>query len=174
MQALAQTNYALRMASQEPPEECSRQIPRAYLLKKSIKQKNVDNESRKFNRYPRILAVTLRWKNKRGKPTLTEGLTRDISAGGIFAQSNQCPPVDTLVHYCVFLPAVHRMGPNVRITGSGKIVRVERLDGGRWHGVAVHFDKQMIRVTEPRMATGSNAAAKPSDVFASCLPKAGA
>ena len=174
MKALAQTNYALRMARQEPREESSGQVPRAYLLKKSIEQENVDKEARKFNRYPRILAVTLRWKNKRGKPTLTEGLTRDISAGGIFAQSSQCPPVGTLVHYCVFLPAVQRMGPNVRITGTGEIVRVERLDGGRWHGVAVHFDKQMIRVTEPKVATGSNAAAKPSDVFESCLPKAGA
>lgn len=99
-------------------------------------------------------------------------MIRDISAGGIFAHSSRCPPVGTLVHYRVFLPAVHRMGPNVRITGSGTIVRVERLDGGRWHGVAVRFDKHMIRVTEPRIGTGSNAAAKQSDVFESCLPKA--
>jgi hypothetical protein len=157
------------MHSEEAREEFSGEVSRAYVLKKSIEQKSVD-ESRRFNRYPCILAVTLDWKNKRGKQTFAEGLTRDISAGGIFAHTNQCPPVGTIVHYRVFLPAVHRMGRNVRITGSGKVVRVERLDG-RWHGVAVHFDKQMIRVTEPRVATGSNAADEHSDFFESCLPR---
>lgn len=159
------------MPSEELQEESSRQVLRTCLLRNSVEQKKAD-EPRKFNRYPRILAVTLDWMSKRGKPILAEGLTRDIGAGGLFAHSNRCPPVGTMVHYGVFLPAVQRMGAHVRITGLGKIVRVERFGGGgRWHGVAVRFEKQMIRVTDPRVGTGSDSGSEPREALEHWLPK---
>ena len=159
------------MPSEELQGEGAREVLRSCLLKNSVEQKKAD-ESRKFSRYPRILAVTLDWISKPGKPILAEGLTRDISAGGIFAHSNRCPPVGTLVHYRVFLPAVHRMGANVRITGFGEIVRVERLGcGERWNGVAVRFEKQMIRVTHPRVGTGSKGGSEQPEAFERWLPK---
>ena len=120
-------------------------------MKKPVAPTGEEADLRKFPRYSRILAATLSWTGK--KPMFSEGLTRDISAGGAFIHLNRCPPARTVLHYEVFIPAVHRKGPNVRIAGSGQIVRVERLGGaGRWHGVAVRFSKQMIRVH--RIANG--------------------
>ena len=114
-------------------------------MKKPVPPTEEEIDLRRFPRYSRIFAVMLSWTGK--KPMFSEGLTRDISAAGAFMHLNRCPAAGTVVHYEVFLPAVHRKGPNVRIAGSGQIVRVERLGGaGRWHGVAVRFSKQMIRV----------------------------
>lgn len=105
-------------------------------------------ELRKFNRYRQIVAVTLDWEGKKGKPMFGEGLTQNICAGGMYVHINPCPPEKTVVQYDVFLPAVYRKGPSVRIAGTGRIVRVERLGGaGRWHGVAVRFSRHLIRVT---------------------------
>jgi hypothetical protein len=104
-------------------------------------------ELRKFTRYSQVLAATLSWTGTNEEPMFSEGLTRDVSAGGAFIHLNQCPPVGTVVHYELFLPAVRRKGPNVRIGGSGQVLRIERLGATRrWHGVAVCFSKQMIRV----------------------------
>jgi len=108
-------------------------------------------ELRKLNRYRQILALTLEWTDENGNATFAEGLTQDICAGGMYVHINPCPLERTLVQYDVFLPAVYRSGPNVRIAGTGKIVRVERLGGaGRWHGAAVRFSKHMVQVMKLR------------------------
>lgn len=112
-----------------------------------------DPELRSFVRYARVLTATLSWTDKSNKITSSQGLTRDIGAGGAFIQVSRCPPAGTAVQYEVLLPAIRRKGLAVRIAGSGHIVRVERLSGmGHWHGVAVHFLQRMIRVD--RIAKG--------------------
>lgn len=124
--------------------------------------KTADEESRKFARHARILPVTLDWLGKNGRPTRAEGLMRDISGGGMFVHSNRRPAVGTVVHYHVFLPPARRMGPMVQIAGPGKIVRLETLGGGaRWHGVAVRFEEQMIRVTPSQQRASARGKAKP-------------
>ena len=108
-------------------------------------------ELRKFNRYRQILALTLEWTDENGKVIFAEGLTQDICAGGMYVDINPCPLERTVVQYDVFLPAVYRSGPNVRIAGTGKIVRVERLWGaGRWHGAAVRFSRHTVQVMKLR------------------------
>ena len=136
--------------------------------------KTADEDSRKFARHARILPVTLEWLGKNGRPMRAEGLMRDISGGGMFVHSNRRPAVGTVVHYHVFLPPARRMGPMVQIAGPGKIVRLETLgSGARWHGVAVRFEEQMIRVTGSQDRAETRPKPKP-DVFdhwlQSCIP----
>jgi len=126
---------------------CPIEVARSCQL--TVERSTEPAEFRKFTRYRQILAVTLDWTDERAKAMFAEGLTQNISAGGLFVHINQCPPEGTVVHYDVFLPAMPRIGSGVRIAGTGKVVRVERLGGaGRWDGAAIRFSKHMIHVTK--------------------------
>src|SRR5947208_15524121 len=95
-------------------------------------------ELRKFNRYRQILALTPEWTDENGTAIFAEGLTQDICAGGMCALINPCPLERPAVEYDALLPAAYRDGLNVRIAGTGKLERVERLGAAaRCHEAAV-------------------------------------
>jgi hypothetical protein len=150
LRLLAASSYSRRdsdMPLRETENGRSLQLVRACASPRSDELPVQDPELRNFARYARILTATLRWTDRSNKITCSQGLTRDIGAGGAFIQLSRCPTVGTAVRYEVFLPAVHRKGTFMRIAGSGEIVRIERLSGmGRWHGVAVRFLRRIIRV----------------------------
>ena len=102
---------------------------------------------RKFVRYSRVFSVLLTWTGRTGREILGEGLTRDISAGGMFVLVGKSIPHGVPVHYEVRLPALHRTGCGVRIAGIGQVARVEKtMESGQWWGVAVQFSRPMVRV----------------------------
>jgi len=77
----------------------------------------------------------------------SEGVTRDISAGGMFILVSKGVPAGSTLHYNVYIPAIHRLGSGLRISGVGQVVRIERMaESGRWSGFAVQFSEQMVRV----------------------------
>ena len=103
-------------------------------------------DARKYVRYPRIFSVALRWTSKTGKQLYSDGLTRDISAGGVFVFTNKYPQRSSIVHYEVYVQSPQRRGSILRIAGFGEILRVQRLTGGQWHGVAIGFSGHTVRV----------------------------
>jgi hypothetical protein len=120
------------------------------------------DERRKHERYSWGFAVVLRWKDSKGDRITYEGLTRDISAQGMFVFATNWPPKGAAVHYDVFLPPRRWPGPGLRIGGTGQVVRVESVSGAgrRWSGLALRFRKQRMIVLngDPKVrSTNSNA-----------------
>ncbi len=120
------------------------------------------HERRQHERYPWGFAVVLRWKDVHRHRIKYEGLTRDISAQGMFVFATTCPPKGAAVHYDVFLPPRRWPGPGLRIGGTGQVIRVESVSGAgrRWSGLAVRFRKQRMIVLNGDLkvqSTNSNA-----------------
>jgi hypothetical protein len=120
-------------------------------LEKAARCSAEEAELRKFARYFRIFTVLLTWTSRTGRTMHSEGLTRDISAGGMFIVACKNVSVGSSLTYNVHIPALHRTGLGLRIAGWGQVVRVERMaDFGNWSGFAVKFSDQIIRAVPSR------------------------
>jgi PilZ domain len=68
------------------------------------------------------------------------GILRDISAGGIFFYSNFHPPLHASIDFIVHLN-------DKKVSGTGKVVRVEQNAPGAAIGIALQFSGQDV-ITE--------------------------
>ena len=98
-------------------------------------------ELRKRARSPLDLGVTFQWTND-GQDNFGAGSTRDISAGGMFVFSENCPPCNAQLICEVTAPRSRSAG-SLQIKASGRVVRVEDSQSGK-RGFAVFGDMQLF------------------------------
>jgi hypothetical protein len=86
----------------------------------------VNTESRKLARYRLSAPVVFSWTDTDDLKQHAEGITRDISGGGLFIWSEACPPVGINLRCEVFLPKVNPYAQGLQVVSAGKITRLER------------------------------------------------
>lgn len=64
------------------------------------------------------------WKRSRNDHFQGEGVTRDISAAGVYVLTPTCPPVNSVVQVEVIFQQLHRAA-TTRIKAGMKVLRVE-------------------------------------------------
>ena len=84
---------------------------------------------RKANRYQLNAPVLFSCKRSHGKLHEAEGVTRDVSAKGIFVLGAEAPEVGAYIELDAFLPAVRGRGKTVKLHAEGRVLRVEELAG---------------------------------------------
>jgi len=95
------------------------------------------------------LALTASWEDERGIEQQLHCTTRDVSAGGIFAQATTAPMPGTPIRFTMALPATVSGLPDVEIRAEGSVARVERLATGGMAGFAVQNSKFSIHTVIP-------------------------
>ena len=114
----------------------------------------MDVDARKLTRYRLSAPVVFSWREAdhthRG-----EGITRDMSCGGLFIWSEQCPPVGAELRCEVFLPKVKPHSVAAEVVSMGRITRAERPSG--YH----HREGFAVTVAWPMVLRTSTAETKP-------------
>lgn len=65
------------------------------------------------------------WTDERGLRQSAKGVTRDISAGGVFVEADTPPPVGLPVRLEIVLPPLRVGTPGIRLLAEGRVLRVE-------------------------------------------------
>ncbi len=74
-------------------------------------------------RYKLTAPVVVSWRTRFRSCTVVRGVTRDLSADGIFVQASECPPPDAVVRFHVLFPLLSNDGPGERtmMTAVGRV-----------------------------------------------------
>ena len=76
-------------------------------------------------RYPIKASVVFTWRGARGL-LQGEGVTRDISIGGVFNRTPTSPPNAVAVQMEIFLPSLEPEGKRLKVLSKGQVVRIEQ------------------------------------------------
>jgi len=82
-------------------------------------------EQRRENRYRLTAPVFFFWAPQNGTPESGEGITRDVSATGIYVSADETPPVGALIQMDIQLPNLAGGGSGPLLTGEGVVLRVD-------------------------------------------------
>jgi hypothetical protein len=104
----------------------------------------VQGSRRRFQRFPLRVPAVFFWKGPRGSRQKAEGLTRDISADGVFIMAESCPPMESSIEFEVKLPALDVSGPPVKIRAAGQVVRSGGALSKNTQGFAVHSSRKFV------------------------------
>ena len=99
-------------------------------------------DRRGSTRFRLRVMVVCRWKDDEGNAHEIDGLTRDISTGGVYVVSSVPPPGGIQLGVEVLLPPLRPGIQPVQLQCDGDVVRVER--GMATSGFAVMCDFGMI------------------------------
>ncbi|HLI63489.1 MAG TPA: PilZ domain-containing protein [Terriglobales bacterium] len=97
-----------------------------------------DGQERR-NRGPRFriaASAELQWISEDGRRHKGQGVTRDISSGGVFVYSNSTVPVGAVVQIVARMPRLREEIFGPRLYGTGTVVRQEPAEGGAPGGFA--------------------------------------
>jgi hypothetical protein len=100
---------------------------------------------RHSNRYPLAVPVSFWWSDTDKSIQAGEGVTQDISSGGVLVAAPSCPPDGARIHLEIRLPRLQGSGYGMALHGEGLVVRVEpgksAIPGepAAWFAVAVQF-----------------------------------
>jgi len=86
-------------------------------------------KERKFLRIPVGTAAVFSWGKRVGDKKRGKGVTRDISAGGMYLYTETPPPVGAPVKLELLLPKVRGVLQNLRMKVMGRVVRVQPPEG---------------------------------------------
>jgi hypothetical protein len=115
----------------------------------------MSNNLRAHNRYAVRAAVFFSWRDlPSGQPKHRrgEGLTRDISPGGLFVWSSEAPPAGMQVQVEVLLPKIDDVAQPLRFEGSGYVTRVEYSPGNPQDiGFALCGEKLFLQAMEEQL-----------------------
>lgn len=108
--------------------------------------------SRLFVRYTLELPFTFSWRGS-GTRHRGAGKTRDISAGGIYVTSRQCPALDAEVRFELSVLTTSLTNNRLNMTSVGRVVRVETDAIGICKGFAIRSGRfVMSRRTDSQTA----------------------
>jgi hypothetical protein len=82
-------------------------------------------ETRNSLRYSVRAPVFFKWSDLQSRLRHGEGITRDISSGGLFVWSPEAPPAGALAEVEVLLPRLLDGGTGLSIHASGRVTRLE-------------------------------------------------
>ena len=82
-------------------------------------------KERKFLRIPVGTRAVFSWSKKRGQENRGKGVTRDISAGGMYLYTKTPPPVGSSVKLELLLPKVRGAVQAFKMKVLGRVVRVQ-------------------------------------------------
>lgn len=93
-------------------------------------------ERRRSTRFRLRCEVTCTWGHGAGFFATTKGLAHDISAGGIFVNSDERPPAGVLVTLEICLPALEPRRQKLQLHGTGQVVRSSENSACRGFAIA--------------------------------------
>jgi hypothetical protein len=106
-------------------------------------------ERRRHQRQDLSAPVKFDWESSDSTHHQGTGITRDISAGGLFVMTEHPPPVGTTVRFEVDLDT-SRLGSAVTVRAKGQVDRIEMTDlAGRLGGFAVSTRRMRLEKPEP-------------------------
>jgi hypothetical protein len=94
-------------------------------LKDSKSKENEKVKQRELPRVPVGAAAEFTWGESKGDKKRGKGVTRDISAKGLYLETETPPPVGSSIKLDVVLPRVRGMLKNLRMKAMGRVVRVQ-------------------------------------------------
>ena len=86
---------------------------------------NPQPRQRQFLRIPLGTTAVFLWGKRAAKKKRGKGVTRDISAGGLYLDTDTPPPVGSHVKLEFLLPKVRGVIENLRMKVTGRVVRVQ-------------------------------------------------
>jgi hypothetical protein len=83
---------------------------------------------RSIQRHPAKFPVSFSWKDATGERRSSKGVTRDISAKGMFVRTGTVPPASVVVRCRLELPALDTRAPDVvhEAIAVGRVIRSDR------------------------------------------------
>ena len=98
-------------------------------------------ERRKARRFALDIPAIFCWGGNDGQARCEgAGFCRDISTSGVFVIAfSTAPPVDRRLDLMVLLPPLNPRVPAMRLSGTGTVVRVERMEDRIGLGIASSF-----------------------------------
>jgi hypothetical protein len=101
-------------------------------------------ERRTYERSDVSAPVKFGWDLSDGTQRQGTGITRDLSAGGLFVMTDDLPPVGTTIHFEVDL-ATSRLG-STTIRAKGLVNRIETTrSAGQVGGFAISTRRMMLK-----------------------------
>ena len=93
------------------------------------------------------MPTTFMWSDERGLRQSAKGVTRNISAGGVFVEADTLPPVGLPVRLEIMLPPLRVGVPGIRLLAEGRVLRVEPAaeDGPGFAAVNERFVLEMLQ-----------------------------
>lgn len=92
-------------------------------------------ERRKSTRFQLRCEVTCTWHDEYGAAHTLTGVAKDISAGGLFINSQGWPWVGTFAAVDIQLPSRSPLAQQLQLHGNGRVVRV--VQNGTRSGFAI-------------------------------------
>ena len=96
-----------------------------YLKDQKAKDDKARKKQREFPRVPVDTKAEFFWGERTGDKKRGKGVTRDMSAGGLYLHTDTPPPVGSSVKLDMVLPKVRGMLKNLRMKVMGRVVRVQ-------------------------------------------------
>ena len=109
---------------------------------------------RHANRYPLAVPVYFWWSDTDKSIQAGEGVTQDISSGGVLVAAPSCPPDGARIHLEIRLPRLQGSGYGMELHGEGLVVRADRGkqavrgEHANSFAVAVHFYPERADMAE--------------------------
>jgi len=106
-------------------------------------------ERRRHERHDLSAPVRFDWELADGASHQGTGITRDLSAVGLYVMTDDAPPAGVTVQFEVDLESA-RPGSGVNVRAKGQVTRVETPEsGGRLAGFAISSRRMRLEKPEP-------------------------
>ncbi len=106
-----------------------------------MQQKEWEPTRRKFRRMKIEVPVLISWPDS---PSVSaDGFTRDVSSSGMFIITNSAPPLGSLVKLAVLVKRPSTQTSDLRITTSGRVLRIETTTVNDTYGFAVQTESRL-------------------------------
>jgi len=108
---------------------------------------------RKHRRFPLQYPVLMK-AHFAGSAIELEGISRNVSVGGLLMETSSLIPQHTVVSFVITIRGKHVVRP-MQFTGEGKVVRVDTESDKAAFAIAVQCQRPIIQLDEYLGATGS-------------------
>jgi len=112
-------------------------------------------ERRRSSRFPVRCEITCSWVDDAGVSNRTNGITRDISAAGVFVLCHHRPPAGALASVIIQVPRQQPWGQTLGLHGSARLVRLVQDDAGSGFALASSGGWIMSRPSREMVARAS-------------------